>query len=656
MTATRSDGREETESQSGRTGLLQTIPLRGIILAFILLPANAYFVVQLEIIRYQSWPSILSLSMNSLFVLFALAVANRALPGRFRRFALSPKELITVYVILSLGTVLAGQDQLQVLIFTITHPGYFSTPENGWATLFGQELPTWLLVTDRHALAGFYQGHSGVFQDDAYRAWLTPIVLWTGFALALFWVMVCVNVVLRKQWIDRERLTFPTVQVPVAVATTPGILSNPVLWIGFGISSVLALINGMAALYPGLPSLPTQVLNILPGTDRPWSALGGVTGSFYPFAIGLGMLMPADLAFSCWFFLWFQKFESVACAAAGLDNIVPEFPFVHQQAAGALIGIALFALWSERRHLTAAVRKAIGMPTDIDDTGEPLSYRQAILGIALGVVTIVLFCSMAGMSLPVTALFFILYLAIAIGVTRLRAELGAPVHDIYYIGPETYMIDAVGTAALGRRNLSILALFYWLRRQYGGHPMPVQLESLKMADRTGMKLGHMVGVLMLAALAGIVIAFLVIIGSMYDVGARSAHVADVSRFFGGEAFNALESQLTTGAPAQPLRLGAAVVGGVFAVLLLGIRLVLPKWPFHPLGFALAGSWYMQTTLWLSIFTAWLIKVLLLRYGGHHAYIRALPLFFGLILGDCVWGMVWLIYGAWSGLPTYSVWF
>jgi len=42
-------------------------------------------------------------------------------------------------------------------------------------------------------------------------------------------------------------------------------------------------------------------------------------------------------------------------------------------------------------------------------------------------------------------------------------------------------------------------------------------------------------------------------------------------------------------------------------------------------------------LWLPIFVSWLIKVLLLRYGGLQAYRRALPFFIGLILGEFVTG-------------------
>jgi hypothetical protein len=56
---------------------------------------------------------------------------------------------------------------------------------------------------------------------------------------------------------------------------------------------------------------------------------------------------------------------------------------------------------------------------------------------------------------------------------------------------------------------------------------------------------------------------------------------------------------------------------------------------------------------MSVFVAWMAKWLLLRYGGMRTYTRALPLFLGLILGDCVMGSIWAIIGtAWPIPPMY----
>ena len=56
------------------------------------------------------------------------------------------------------------------------------------------------------------------------------------------------------------------------------------------------------------------------------------------------------------------------------------------------------------------------------------------------------------------------------------------------------------------------------------------------------------------------------------------------------------------------------------------------WPFHPVGYLVAGSFGLFL-MWVPIFVTWLIKSLLLRYGGLSAYRAARPFFFGLIFGE-----------------------
>ncbi len=46
----------------------------------------------------------------------------------------------------------------------------------------------------------------------------------------------------------------------------------------------------------------------------------------------------------------------------------------------------------------------------------------------------------------------------------------------------------------------------------------------------------------------------------------------------------------------------------------------------------------------SFFIAWVLKTLILRYGGPTLYRRARPVFMGLILGDTINGAIWIIVG------------
>jgi hypothetical protein len=60
-------------------------------------------------------------------------------------------------------------------------------------------------------------------------------------------------------------------------------------------------------------------------------------------------------------------------------------------------------------------------------------------------------------------------------------------------------------------------------------------------------------------------------------------------------------------------------------------------------------------LWLAMFIAWAIKLIMLRYGGLKLYRRALPFFLGIILGECIVGSFWTIFGIVFKLPSYAFW-
>jgi hypothetical protein len=60
-------------------------------------------------------------------------------------------------------------------------------------------------------------------------------------------------------------------------------------------------------------------------------------------------------------------------------------------------------------------------------------------------------------------------------------------------------------------------------------------------------------------------------------------------------------------------------------------------------------------MWSSIFVSWLIKFVILKYGGINSYRRSVPFFMGLILGDYLIGGFWNSLGVFMRIPTYTFW-
>ncbi len=57
---------------------------------------------------------------------------------------------------------------------------------------------------------------------------------------------------------------------------------------------------------------------------------------------------------------------------------------------------------------------------------------------------------------------------------------------------------------------------------------------------------------------------------------------------------------------------------------------LPWWGLHPIGFAVAKSPFMVSSV-TAVFTVWVVKSILLRLGGINLYRKAIPAVIGMLV-------------------------
>ena len=472
----------------------RSLTLRAVVIAIILMPINCYWIFHTESMWWMQFPTSMSLFFNVVFFLLVIAGLNLLLKKFLPGSALSEGELLVIYMMLCIVTSISALDYMQVLMPLMSHAFWFATPENEWSELFFQYMPRWLTVRDMHVLDGYYDGESSLYTAKNVTTWLVPALSWSAFIVVLLFVMLCINVILRKQWFERERLAYPIIEVPYEITKGMGnIFRNKLFLLSFVFSASITMFNGLSFIYPGIPMIAIRKSDIsYLFTNKPWSAISWTPLTIQPFIVGMGFLMPLELSFSCWFFYFFRKSQRVLASLIGLKGLswFPTtgplgFPYDRQQSLGAYLALAAFALWMGRKHLITVFKKTVYTSSDIDDSKEPMPYRTAVLGVIMGMIFLVVFCMRAGMSWWVASLFFLMYLAMSMGITRMRAESGVPAHDLHYIGPD-YLIPAItGTRRLGSGNMTMLSLTWFLNRAHRAHPMPHQLESLKLADRTG---------------------------------------------------------------------------------------------------------------------------------------------------------------------------
>jgi len=346
--------------------------------------------------------------------------------------------------------------------------------------------------------------------------------------------------------------------------------------------------------------------------------------------------------------------ERVLTSAIGVRNI-PGFPFINEQSSGAYIGFALMALWVSRKYLAQVGRRILGKESEVSDDDEPVTYRTAVLLIALFLGYLFLFCHAMPMSWWVIALMFAIYFTIAIAIARMRAELGPPAHDLHYGGPDQILVKSIGANDLGPKNLMGLSFMWFYNRAYRGHPMPYELEGLKIAERQKVSASRMTGAIVIAVVLGIFAAYWAMLHCFYRYGINSG-LQGPAYIFGYEPWAHLQTWMTDPQFAKPdnYRTVATFFGMGVVGLLAVMRMLFIHWPFHPVGLAVSSSWSMQQ-LWFPMFLSWLIKSLLLRYGGSRAYRPAIPFFVGLVLGEFFVGSFWNAVGIMVGIDTYHFW-
>lgn len=621
-----------------------------------LIPLNVLLVIQLEWVMNGPYLSHLALVPNAIVLLLLLVGGNHLLRRRLPNTALNQAELIVLYTMVAISTGLAGCDGVPILNQLIPYGVWYGAGD----TVLGA-LPDWLVIKDREAVRGHYLGNSTLYTPEHLRAWAVPTLAWTGFVTVVVWTVMCGCVLVRRQWQERERLAFPVIWLPLEM-TDPSarFFANRLMWSGFTLAAGLGVYNGIAYLYPAWPSLPIRSMDLKPlFTAKPWSAIDWLPTTLYPIVIGLGYLLPLDLLFSCVFFFFFWKAQRIVANVYGWDA-TPEFPFVREQAFGALLCLGIYYLWTGRRVLAETWRAAWtggGVRRRTPGSaawggGDALSPRAAWLGLGVGLAALALFCIAAGMRPWLAAAFLLIYLAILFIVVRIRAELGPPIHDFHFTGPDRMLPRTLGVEGWRTQDLGMLTLFWFNNRAHRGDVAPFGMEGLYAAHKRGWEPGRVLAAVMLAVVTGAFCAIWLHEHQAYRLGETAKFI--FGSWAAREAFDKLSGWMSgiSDLHASSTVLSAMGVGVASCLSMLWARLRFLGFPLHPIGYLLSSSWSIHL-VWLPLSLAWIFKALTMRWGGLRAYRQFLPFFLGLILGDCVPGCFWGLVSLILQVRTYS---
>lgn len=584
-------------------------------------------------------------------VLFLLVAFNTLLvrlwPGR----AFSRAELLVVYGMMAISLGLLQQGGLPYLVAIITYPFYAATPGNQYQELIWRHIPIWFQTSTPESMDWLWEG----MPRDAsvpWAAWTTPWLAWGAFTFALMGAMYCLAALLSRDWIHQQRLTFPLVEVPLAVTgggerPTLGtsLMRSRMFWAGFALPAGFALSAWLHRFYPSFPAPELYGMDIgmpFASMGLPWSVLRDTHFSLLWSAIGVMCLLPAEVVLSLWLFYVLYKVELLGFASLGLSQgggraSVDPWLFASYQEAGAYIGLSLILLYQSRRFIKQAWLALVGRGRE-EEVGPyaPLSGRWALLGLILCSAFMLWFGVHCGITWWLFLLLFGVFFTVLLGSSRLVGAAGVLYPDTGRYG-YSFLFNMVGSTSLPAPSLVVYTYFAFVYMQDPMNvAMPQMMNSFKLVDTARIK-GRQWTLAAAAAMVAVLVAGIGgLLNMLYHKGA-----SQLERWpfysWANWAFSDLSGTLRNPqAPDNILRLAAAI-GAVVVTGLVLLHTYTIWWPVSPIGFVIASTYTEDYILWHSALIAWLITTQLKRYGGLRLYRAFRPAFLGLILGDILCG-------------------
>ena len=543
--------------------------------------------------------------------------------------ALSRPEIIVIFFLVFTASAIPGWAFSTYALSVISGPHYFASAENRWAELFFDYLPAWLVVSDRGGAVTWFFESLPRGQAVPWRYWVIPLFWWGAFYAAIFFVGASLMVILRKQWIEHERLTFPLAQVPLMLiegseerAIMPRIARTRSFWVGFGATLAIMAWNtgGYFTSWPAIPLGNPSTVNLELGEAWP-----PVMIRFNYLLMGIAYFTRTEILFSVWFFYLVQLIEQGVMGRMGVANARGVIELQHF--AGFLV-FSLFTVWMARRHLYRVWRKCLGGAKDLDDSREFFSYRTAVFGLIAGTVFMVGWLQASGMSLWLTCLFLLFLIVVYLGVTRIVAETGLAALDLPHNDVNTATVRLVGTEGLSSRDLTVLSL----ANAYGRNWRTLGMCSMAHAAKVGDRMGGVGKGVYLAIAATLVLTFLTsIVYTLHLAYSGGAFEFTEPAFVAGArgVWDGLEMWIRNAQVLSPTERVSFGAGALASLLLILAHLRWPWWPLHPVGFAVAMIGGVRKSV-VAILLVWLVKVIILRVGDESLYRRGQPLVIGVI--------------------------
>jgi hypothetical protein len=550
--------------------------------------------------------------------------------------------------------------------------------------------------------AGFMHNLRFVWERLPWDLWVKPLMMWGLLITVFFLFILCLAELLRRRWVDRENLTFPLVEVADSVirhdydlehtsdARHPEkrrTLFSPMFLMGAAAGFFLLFIEALyhynlISIAPRLFfDFNEQIFNQVGG---PLRSLEPIIFVVSPIVIGLAFLLSLEISFSIWvsYFIFVFLSWNIDLAFPGIRDSTytgfsggKNYPFIMEQMLGACICFAGYHCWRLFRK-TGDAGHGGGGPSEARAGFLPDWLARGGV-VVFPILALMLLWNLGVRNIPLLGFFFLFIFLQMVAAARLRAETGLPTSHVHYEMTKMPLVLGM-TEATGSKVYASFLNVVFLPGTLLFRSLPTCLENLELARRLRLSYRTLMVGTLLAFFTALTVGGLSFLVFAYFWG---------EDFIGSRAFPAQSNPSSVGLATYPLwvahflgeegldaanklnilRLSVIATGFGVTGLLILLRQRFLKFPLHPIGYlvilcsvyfhwctqyvGVENKHYEASVLWGGVFLAWVIKKLILKYGGMLTYKTTKPLFVGMVVGSvfCIffWNTLDLAASIWA---------
>jgi len=598
----------------------------------------------------------------------------------FPRAKLRPAELAVMVLLMFTACSIPGSGLMRTFMHGVALPLRYEQQSPGWQrNELLSYVPPSMYVTDERAVQGYYVGlgtqqHTIGLDDVPWHAWTTPLATWLPLILLLAGAVICLSLIVHRQWSVNEGLRYPIATVIRTLSeddgrAVPPIFRTKLFWI-FAVAIFLVhVINGYDLWEHTGFTIP-RIVDCM-GLLKEFKVLANSPQGFpltfvhiYPAVVGFAFFLAMDVSFSLGISQILYALIAGTLILGGVNcsgDLMTGGPFDFQRFGG-YVGIALLLLYTGRSHYWRLFLGAVFLGRNAENRMGVWAVRMLLLCVA-GFVAMLCWL---GMDWPAAVLLVLLMLMLFTVAARINVEGG-----LFFLQagwtPVAVMAVGFGVGALGPSNLVLIAL---VTAVFALDPreclMPFIVNGLKLCDdRKALTPAAPV------ASAGVFtvalgVAVVVVLWATYNYGVPQGDgwaISDVPQMPFRFTNDSIDTLKATGTFDKSVnlstagRVGAGIsylfgngtflfwagLGLVSALLLSYLRLRIPRWPLHPVLLLVWGTYPIS---WLShsFLLGFIVKFLVVRLGGTRGYNAVKPAMIGLIVGEVAGAFLWMIVG------------